>query len=83
MSFYIGGFNLSNEDIYEENGQFIIKKEINGKLITFGTFDSLDEAITERDDLEDYGWPYIPEEETTHEVEKFIFTENDRFFISK
>ena len=74
---------MIEEDIYEENGQFVIKKEINGKLITFGTFDSLDEAISERDELEEYGWPYRPDEETLQEVEKFIFKEDDRFYISK
>jgi len=75
---------LIKKDIYEENDQFVIKKEINGKLIVFGTFDNLKEAIEERDELEDYGWPYNPEEEECIvEVEKFIFKENDRFFISK
>lgn len=81
MSFY-GGISLIKEDIYEENGQFIIKKEINGKMITFGTFDNLDDAIEERDELEDYGWPYRPEEESIKEVEKFIFEEEGRFFVS-
>lgn len=74
---------MVEEDIYEEDGKFVIKKEINGKLITFGTFDSLYDAIEERDELEDYGWPYRPEEDTIKEVEKFIFEEDGRFFISK
>ena len=74
---------MVEEDIYEEDGKFVIKKEINGKLITFGTFDSLYDAIEERDELEDYGWPYRPEEDTVKEVEKFIFEEDGRFFISK
>lgn len=74
---------MVEEDIYEENGQFIIKKEINGKLITFGIFDKLDDAIAKRDELEDYGWPYIPEEEVIEEVEKFIFEDNGRYYISK
>ena len=43
----MGGIYLVEEDIYEENGQFVIKKEINGKMITFGIFSSLDEAIEE------------------------------------
>ena len=75
--------SMVEEDIYEESGQYVIKKEINGKLITFGTFNSLDDAIEERDELEEYGWPYIPEEETIQEVEKYIFKEDDRFYISK
>lgn len=78
----MGAFMLE-EDIYEDNGQFIIKKEINGKLITFGTFDNLDEAIEERNELEEYGWPYRPEEESIPEVEKYIFKDGDRFYISK
>ena len=78
-----GGIQLVEEDIYEEDGQFVIKKEINGKLITFGIFDSLNDAIEERDELEEYGWPYRPEENNIKEIEKFIFNENDRFYISK
>lgn len=74
---------MIEEDIYEENGQFVIKKEIKGKLITFGTFDNLDEAIEERDELEEYGWPYRPEEDSIKEIEKYIFEEEGRFFISK
>ena len=52
-------------------------------MITFGTYDDLDEAIENRDELEEYGWPYRPEPEAIQEVEKFIFKEEDRFFISK
>ena len=74
---------MNKEDIYEENGQFVIKKVINGDLITFGTFDNLDEAIGERDELEEYGWPYKPKENVIDEVEKYIFKEDDRFYISK
>ena len=67
---------MVEEDIYEEDGQFVIKKEINGKLITFGTFDSLDDAIEERDELEEYGWPYRNMRKMTiQEVEKYIFKE--------
>lgn len=74
---------MVEEYIYEEDGQFVIKKEIKGKLITFGSFDDLDDAIEERDELEDYGWPYRPEEETIEEIEKFIFKDEGRFYISK
>nr|WP_295161827.1 hypothetical protein [uncultured Methanobrevibacter sp.] len=74
---------MTEEDIYEENGQFVIKKEINGKMITFGVYDDLDEAIENRDELEEYGWPYRPEPESVKEVEKFIFEEDGRFFISR
>ena len=82
MSF--GGILLIEEDIYEENNQFVIKKEINGKMVTFGVFDNLDDAIEERDELEEYGWPYAPdEEESANEVEKNIYEEDGRFFISK
>lgn len=52
-------------------------------MITFGTYSDLDEAIENRDELEEYGWPYRPEPETIQEVEKFIFKDNNRFFISK
>ena len=52
-------------------------------MITFGTYDDLDEAIENRDELEEYGWPYRPEPETIQEVEKFVFKENNRFFISR
>lgn len=53
-------------------------------MITFGTFDNLDEAIEERDELEEYGWPYrIDDEGSITEVEKYIFEEEGRFYISK
>ena len=52
-------------------------------MITFGTYDNLDDAIENRDELEEYGWPYRPEPETIQEVEKFVFKEDNRFFISK
>ena len=74
---------MIEEYIYEENGQFIIKKEIRGKLVNFGTFDNLEDAIEERDELEDYGWPYLDESDNIEEVEKFIFKEDGRYYISK
>ena len=74
---------MVEENIYEEDGRFHIKKEINGNLIHFGTFDSLNDAIEKRDELEEYGWPYRPDEDSIKEVEKYIFKEDNRFFISK
>lgn len=75
---------MNEEDIYNEDNQFIVKKEINGKWVTFGSFDNLDEAIELRDELEDYGWPYLDTDEPKiEEVEKFIFKENGRYIISK
>lgn len=49
---------MNEEDIYEENNLYIIKKEINGKWVNFGIFSDLNKAIERRDELEEYGWPY-------------------------
>jgi len=39
----------SNMYIYEQNGQHIIRKVINGKMVSFGVFNNLDDARDERD----------------------------------
>ena len=44
--------------IHDSNGRFMILKEINGNLIYFGTFDTLEDAIAERDLLIKYDWDY-------------------------
>lgn len=79
---FIGGIYLIENDIYEESNKFIVKKEIHGKWVTFGSFDNLDDAIELRDELEDYGWPYR-DEYKIDEIEKYIFKENDKFLVSK
>ena len=43
--------------IFKEGKKFVIKRELNGKLINFGSFDSLEEAISFRDELDYDGWP--------------------------
>lgn len=52
-----------NEDyIFKEGNKFIIKRNIGGELITFGSFNTLDDAISYRDDLDNDGWP-IPKKQ--------------------
>ena len=73
---------MIENDIYEESNNFIVKKEIHGKWITFGSFKNLDDAIELRDELEDYGWPYRDDTQRD-EVEKYIYRENNKFLVSK
>lgn len=49
--------------IFKENDKFVIKREFNGKLINFGSFDNLEDAVYYRDELKYDGWP-IPKEAT-------------------
>lgn len=42
--------------IYPNGEQFIIIKYINGKGMSYGTFDTLEEAVKERDLLIKYNW---------------------------
>lgn len=78
---------MEEEDIYKEGNLFVIKKEIEGKMITFGSFDTLEEAIEERDELEEYGWPYLPEEPEEKSIEEnygqYISKRNDKFVVSR
>ena len=48
---------MIEQDIYEKDGSYIIKKEINEECLIFGIFDNLEDAIEKRDELEEYGWP--------------------------
>ena len=44
--------------IHNSNGRFMILKDINKKQEYFGTFDTLEDAIAERDLLIKYDWDY-------------------------
>lgn len=78
---------MEEKDIYTDGNRFIIKKEIDGKMITFGSFETLDEAIAERDELEEYGWPYIPEESeeisSEEDYGQYISKRDGKFVISR
>ena len=78
---------MEEQDIYKEGNLFVIKKEIEGKMITFGSFDTLEEAIVERDELEEYGWPYLPDEleekPTEEEYGQFISKRDGKFVVSR
>ena len=52
---------FDEEYIFQEGNKFVIKRELMGKLINFGSFDSLEEAVNYRDELDFDGWP-IPKE---------------------
>ncbi len=73
---------MIENDIYEESNCFIVKKEIRGKWVTFGSFENLNDAIELRDELEDYGWPYRDETQFD-EIEKYIYKEKNKFLVSK
>ena len=78
---------MEEEDIYKEGNLFVIKKEIEGKMITFGSFNTLEEAIAERDELEEYGWPYLPEEPEEKPIEEdygqYISKRDGKFVVSR
>ena len=71
------------KDIYKEGNLYIIKKEIDGECVIFGTFSNLDDAIEERNELEDYGWPYLKDKSKDKFVESFIYEEKGKYFVSK
>ena len=63
---------MKNEEyIFEEDGKFVIRRELNGKLICFGSFNTLDEALDRRDELDFDGWPI-----TVQHVDSPIVEEN-------
>lgn len=74
---------LIEKDIYLENNKFHVKKKIDDECITFGTFDTLDDAIKLRDELEEYGWPYKRKKPELEKIEQYIFKEKGKYFISK
>lgn len=71
------------KDIYKEGDLYIIKKEIDGEYIKFGSFSDLNEAIEERNELEDYGWPYLKDNSKDKFIENFIYEENGKYIVSK
>ena len=74
---------MIGQDIYEKDGSYIIKKEINGEYLVFGIFNNLDEAIEKRDELEEYGWPYEENTKNDSEIETYIHENDGRFIVSK
>lgn len=74
---------MIEEYIYKEGDQFTVKRKINDVCITFGTFDNLEDAIEYRDEMEDYGWPYNPQNDDIEKIEPHIYLENNRYVVSK
>jgi hypothetical protein len=50
------GLKRANQYVYRNNGSFRIQKKINGVLKQFGSYKTLDEALTKRDELIENGW---------------------------
>lgn len=74
------------KDIYKEGELFVIKKEIEREIVNFGSFETLDEAIERRDELEEYGWPYLkekPKDSEFKQIEKHITQKDDYYIVSK
>ncbi|WP_156929616.1 DUF7226 domain-containing protein [Methanobrevibacter wolinii] len=71
---------FGTEFITKKDNLFIIQRRFNGNLITFGSFDSLDEAIKKRDELDDNGWP-VPLKINKNIIEKNIEKKDDSHFI--
>ena len=74
---------MLKKDIFKEGNLYIIRKEIDGELVDFGSFSSLEEAIDERDELEEYGWPFLKENPKNKFVEKYIYEDDGKYFVSK
>lgn len=74
---------MIEQDIYEKDGSYIIKKEINEECLIFGIFDNLEDAIEKRDELEEYGWPYEENTADNSKIEKYISEKDGRFIVSK
>lgn len=73
---------MFDEDyIFKEGNKFVIKREINGKLINFGSFDSLEDAISYRDELDFDGWPLPREEDESPIIEENIEKISDDEYI--
>ena len=74
------------EYIFKEGDKFIIKREIGGKLINFGSFNTLDEAISYHDELDNDGWP-IPKNQQDipikEEYGKYISKKDGKFIVSR
>lgn len=78
---------MSEEEyIFKEGDKFIIKRDIGGKLIIFGSFNTLEEAISYRDELDHDGWP-IPKKQQEapikEEYGKYISKKDGKFIISR
>ena len=74
------------KDIYKEGELFVIKKEIEREIVNFGSFETLEEAIERRNELEEYGWPYLkekPKDSEFKQIEKHITQKDDYYIVSK
>lgn len=71
---------FGNEYIVKKDNLFIIQRQFNGNLINFGSFNSLDDAIKKRDELDDNGWP-IPIKINNNLIEKNIEKIDDSNYI--
>ena len=47
---------LDEKYIYRVNGAWLLKKQVNGKMVVFGTYDFLSEAKIVRRELAKYNW---------------------------
>ena len=73
---------LNNEFISKIDGKYKIHRVFDGKDIDFGTFNTLDEAIKYRDELDDDGWPIpLSESEDYSFSEKYIKKLSENKFI--
>lgn len=75
---------MDEKFIYQENNQFLVKNFVGSECVTFGSFNTIDEAIEFRDEMEDYGWPYSkPTSHSITKIESNIFEEDGIFSVSK
>ena len=73
---------MFDEDyIFKEGNKFVIKRELNGNLINFGAFDTLEKAINYRDELDYDGWPIPKKEVDSSIIEENIEKISDQEYI--
>lgn len=70
-----------NDFIFRIDDKFVIKREFNGKIYEFGTFDDLDDAIKKRDKLDYEGWPTPINEKSYDQIENNIRKDSDSDYI--
>ena len=70
-----------NDFIFKTDDKFVIKREFNGKIYEFGTFDDLNDAIKKRDELDYEGWPTPINEKSYDQIENNIRKDSDSDYV--
>ncbi|MCQ2972667.1 MAG: hypothetical protein MJ209_05285 [archaeon] len=80
---------MDEEFITKERKSFVIRREINGLLIDYGSFFTLADAIAFKEELEEDGWPYRKDqiisgnEKKVDEYGQYITGKGNKFVVSR